>query len=302
VTAPTATAGVGAGPVPVTAAPARVAVARRRGRTGRVLTTLTGLLVLFVFAFPVYWMVNTSFLRGTDLRGADPTFLPLNGTLDNYRRVFDRDFLPALRMSLIVTVSTVVAALLLALLAAVAVSRFRFRGRTSFIVTVLVIQMVPPEAMVISLFKVLDGWQLVNTAIGLVLVYLIFVLPFTIWTLRGFVAGVPLELEEAAMVDGCGRFGAFRRVVLPLLGPGIVATSVFAFITAWNEFLYALVFMRDRDKQTLPVWLQTFTNVFGTDWGGIMAASLMYALPALVFFLIVQRKLVSGATAGALKG
>jgi N,N'-diacetylchitobiose transport system permease protein len=303
VTAPTATAGVGAGPVPVTAAPARVAVARRRGRTGRVLTTLTGLLVLFVFAFPVYWMVNTSFLRGTDLRGADPTFLPLNGTLDNYRRVFDRDFLPALRMSLIVTVSTVVAALLLALLAAVAVSRFRFRGRTSFIVTVLVIQMVPPEAMVISLFKVLDGWQLVNTAIGLVLVYLIFVLPFTIWTLRGFVAGVPLELEEAAMVDGCGRLRAFLTITFPLMAPGLVATGVYAFIQAWNEFIFALVLMNRGGNQTLPVWLQTFNEgAKGTDWGGVMAGSTLMAIPVIIFFLLVQGRMTQGLVAGAVKG
>jgi N,N'-diacetylchitobiose transport system permease protein len=303
VTAPTATAGVGAGPVPVTAAPARVAVARRRGRTGRVLTTLTGLLVLFVFAFPVYWMLNTSFLRGTDLRGVDPTFLPLNGTLDNYRRVFSRDFLPALRMSLIVTVTTVVAALLLALLAAVAVSRFRFRGRTGFIVTVLVIQMVPPEAMVISLFKVLDGWQLVNTAIGLVLVYLIFVLPFTIWTLRGFVAGVPIELEEAAMVDGCGRLRAFLTITFPLMAPGLVATGVYAFIQAWNEFIFALVLMNRGGNQTLPVWLQTFNEgAKGTDWGGVMAGSTLMAIPVIIFFLFVQGRMTQGLVAGAVKG
>jgi N,N'-diacetylchitobiose transport system permease protein len=162
--------------------------------------------------------------------------------------------------------------------------------------------MAPLEALLIPMFLLMQDAGLLNKLPSLLLVYFAFTLPFTVWTLRGFVQGIPYELEEAAMVDGCGRFGAFRRVVLPLLGPGIVATSVFAFITAWNEFLYALVFMRDKDKQTLPVWLSTFKTVFGTDWGGIMAASVMYALPALVFFLIVQRKLVSGATAGALKG
>jgi N,N'-diacetylchitobiose transport system permease protein len=274
-----------------------------RQKAQRTATTLAGLLVVLVFAFPVYWMVNTSFQRGTELRGLDPSFLPTHGTLDNYQRVFERQFVPALRMSLLVTVTTVVAALVLALLAAVAVSRFRFRGRTAFVVTVLVVQMVPPEAMVISLFKVLDGWHLVNTAIGLVLVYLIFVLPFTIWVLRGFVTGIPLELEEAAMVDGCGRLRAFLTITFPLMAPGLVATGVFAFIQAWNEFIFALVLMNRGGSQTLPVWLQAFNEgAKGTDWGGVMAGSTLMAIPVVVFFLLVQGRMTQGLTAGAVKG
>jgi N,N'-diacetylchitobiose transport system permease protein len=276
---------------------------RRRRRPGRLALNLAGVVVVLVFAFPVYWMVNTSFQRGTELRGPNPTFLPLHGTLDNYREVFERHFLSALRMSLIVTIATVVCALALALLAAVAVSRFRFGGRTAFIITVLVIQMIPPEAMVISLFKVLDGWHLVNTAFGLMLVYLIFVLPFTIWVLRGFVAGVPLELEEAAMVDGCGRLRAFLTITFPLMAPGLVATGVFAFIQAWNEFIFALVLMNRGGSQTLPVWLQTFNEgAKGTDWGGVMAGSTLMAIPVIVFFLFVQGRMTEGLTAGAVKG
>ena len=295
------TAGVTAGTA--TTAAATGAEARRRRRTGRLAVNLAGVAVVLVFAFPVYWMVNTSFQRGQELRGPDPTFLPLHGTLDNYREVFARDFFPALRMSLVVTIATVVCALLLALLAAVAVSRFRFRGRTMFILTVLVIQMIPPEAMVISLFKVLDGWQLVNTALGLMLVYLIFVLPFTIWVLRGFVAGVPLELEEAAMVDGCGRLRAFLTITFPLMAPGLVATGVFAFIQAWNEFIFALVLMNRGGSQTLPVWLQAFNEgAKGTDWGGVMAGSTLMAIPVIVFFLFVQGRMTEGLTAGAVKG
>jgi N,N'-diacetylchitobiose transport system permease protein len=293
-------AGVPAGAA--TTAAATVAAPGRR-RRGQLALNLGGVLVVLVFAFPVYWMVNTSFLRGSDLRGANPTFLPLDGTLDNYREVFARQFFPALRMSLIITVATVVCALLLALLAAVALSRFRFRGRVAFIMTVLVIQMIPPEAMVISLFKVLDGWQLVNTAIGLILVYLIFVLPFTIWVLRGFVAGVPLELEEAAMVDGCGRLRAFLTITFPLMAPGLVATGVFAFIQAWNEFIFALVLMNRGGRQTLPVWLQAFNEGSkGTDWGGVMAGSTLMAIPVIVFFLFVQGRMTEGLTAGAVKG
>ncbi len=260
--------------------------------------------VVLACVLPVYWMVNTSFLRGVDISAPTPHLLPLGGTLDNYRKVFaDGRFLTALGNSLLVTLSVVAAALVLAVLAAFAVSRFRFRGRTGLVVTVLVVQMVPPEAMVISLFKVLDGWQLVNTALGLVLVYLVFVLPFTIWTLRGFVGGVPAELEEAAMVDGCTRVGAFRRITFPLMAPGLVATGVFAFIQAWNEFVFALVIMNRPEHQTLPVWLQTFNEgAKGTDWGGVMAGSTLMAVPVVVFFLLVQSRMTQGLTAGAVKG
>ena len=194
-------------------------------------------------------------------------------------------------------------ALLFAFLAAVAVSRFRFRGRKSFILTLLVIQMIPVEGLFISQYKMLEGWSLLNTVAGLTLVYVASVLPFTIWTLRGFVAGVPYELEEAAMVDGCSRVQAFFRITFPLLAPGLVATGVFGFIQAWNEFTLALVVMTRDDKQTLPVWLSTFTDVNrGTDWGAVMAGSTLIAIPVVVFFLVVQGRMVAGLTAGAVKG
>ena len=276
----------------------------RGTRASRWSANAAALLVIAIAIFPVYWMLNTSFQRNVDISGPEPHFLPLGGTLGNYRKVFDRGFFgQALQNSLVVTLCTVVAALVLALLAAVAVARFGFRGRRAFIITVLLVQMVPPEALVISLFKVMDGWQLVNTALGLVLVYLVFVLPFTIWTLRGFVAGVPIELEEAAMVDGCSRLRAFTRITFPLMAPGLVATGVFAFIQAWNEFVFALVLMNRPEHQTLPVWLQAFNEgARGTDWGGVMAGSTVMAIPVIVFFLLVQRKVTSGLTAGAVKG
>jgi N,N'-diacetylchitobiose transport system permease protein len=150
---------------------------------------------------------------------------------------------------------------------------------------------------------VLDGWELVNTIAGLTLTYLAFVLPFTIWTLRGFVGGVPRDLEEAAMVDGSSRMRAFFTVTLPLVAPGLVATGIFAFIQAWNEFLYALVIMNRPERQTLPVWLQAFNEgARGTDWGGVMAGSTLITIPVLIFFLLVHRRVTSGLTAGAVKG
>jgi N,N'-diacetylchitobiose transport system permease protein len=249
-------------------------------------------------------MVLTSFRRRVDVQSTTPDFVPNPGTLQNYRSALDRDFFwRAVRNSLTVTLLVVAAALVIGFLAAVAVSRFRFRGRRSFIVMVLLVQMIPAEAMIISLFKVLNDWQLTNTTVGLSLTYLVFVLPFTIWTLRGFVGNVPRDLEEAAMVDGASRLRAFFTITLPLVAPGVVATGVFAFIQAWNEFIFALVIMNRPEKQTLPVWLQAFNEgARGTDWAGVMAGSTLMTIPVIVFFLIVQRRMVGGLTAGAVKG
>jgi N,N'-diacetylchitobiose transport system permease protein len=277
---------------------------RRRPRPSAVLAYVAGVGVFLACVFPVYWMINTSFHRGVDIQSPTPSFVPTNGTLDNYRKVFHRDFFwTALRNSLTVTLLTVGICLFVAFLAAVGVSRFRFRGRTAFIIAIVIVQMVPPEAMILSMFKVLDGWRLVNTIIGLTLTYLVFVLPFTIWVLRGFVANVPRELEESAMVDGASRMRAFFTVTLPLVAPGLVATGVFAFIQAWNEFLFALVIMNRPESQTLPVWLQAFNEgARGTDWGGVMAGSTLMAIPVIIFFLLVQKRLASGLLVGAVKG
>lgn len=279
-------------------------IAHSSSRLRRAGLNAVGLLVAALALFPVYWMLITSFRRGVDVQSPNPSFVPFPGTLENYRKVFERDFFwTAMKNSLIVTVITVVVALAIAFLAAVALARFRFRGRKGLLALVLIVQMIPAEAMVISLFRVLDGWQLINTVIGLSLTYLVFVLPFTIWTLRGFVAGVPVELEEAAMVDGASRFTAFRKITFPLVAPGLVATGVFAVIQAWNEFIFALVIMNRPEHQTLPVWLQAFNEgARGTDWGGVMAGSTVMAVPVIVFFLVVQRKITTGMTAGAVKG
>lgn len=277
---------------------------RPRKKRRNVVANLLGLLVFVIAIFPVYWMVLTSFRRGVDILSPTPDFIPNPGTLQNYRKVFEREFFwTAVKNSLAVTLSVLILALTIGFLAAIAVSRFKFRGRKAFIVLILLVQMVPAEALIISLFRILDGWKLINTIAGLTLTYLAFVLPFTIWTLRGFVANVAKELEEAAMIDGSTRFRAFMTITLPLVAPGLVATGIFAFIQAWNEFIFALVIMNKPDKQTLPVWLQAFNEgARGTDWGGIMAGSTLMAIPVVIFFLLVQRRVVSGLTAGAVKG
>jgi len=263
-----------------------------------------GLIVAICSAFPVYWMVNTSFLNGRAIRSPEPTWFPAGGTLDNYVALFSTGaFARALGTSLQVAVLTVAVALLFAFMAALAVARFKFVGRKAFIAMILVIQMIPAEGLFISQYKLLEGFGMLNTVLGLTLVYVASVLPFTIWTLRGFVAGIPAELEEAALVDGCGPVRAFFSVTLPLLAPGLVATGVFGFIQAWNEFTLALVVMSGEAQRTLPVWLATFTNTNrGTDWGAVMAGSTLMALPVIIFFMLVQGRMASGMVAGAVKG
>lgn len=274
----------------------------------RVVLSVIAVVVFLFSVFPVYWMVNSALIPTSAIHDPVPHFWPDEFTLKNFIGVVTEpsgsiEFLPALGTSLIVTISTVVFALFFAFFAALALTRFRFKSKRTLIVLLLVAQMIPAEAMIVSIFRVLDGWQLLNTIIGLTLVYLATVLPFTIWTLRGFVGGIPIELEEAAMVDGCSRMGAFFRVTLPLLGPGLTATGVFAFIQAWNEFTFALVIMNKPDTRTLPVWLNAFVQATqATDWAAIMAGSTLMAIPVIIFFLLVQGRMASGIAAGAVKG
>ena len=264
--------------------------------------------IVFVFSvFPVYWMINTSLQPNNQIRTVVPNFVLTNLTLRNYETVlFDTtrsDFMPALGNSLMVTISTVVIALVFAFLASLAVTRFRFRSRKGFILAILIIQMIPAEAMIVSTYRVLDSWSLLNTIAGLTLVYVATVLPFTIWTLRGFVNGIPIDLEEAAMIDGCSRTGAFWKITFPLLAPGLVATGVFGFIQAWNEFLLALVVNSRPEMMTLPVWLRTFQVATGTtNWAAIMAGSTLMAIPVVIFFLVVQGRMTGGLVSGAVKG
>ena len=295
--------------------PAPVAVRRRarvkttesgraQSRRSRRVLGIVAVVLAILWVFPIYWMINSSFLPLNKLQTTRPTFLPIGGTISNFRQVWnDQTFWDAMKISLIVVVIVLVAALIFAFLAALAVSRFRFRGRKAFILTILVVQMIPAEGLFISQYRMLDGWNLVNTAMGLAIVYTAAILPFTIWMLRGFVAGVPIELEEAGMVDGLSRTAAFFRITFPLLAPGLVAAGVYAFLQAWNEYTLALVVMTDPTKHTLPLWLQGLVESNrATDWGVVMAGSALIAVPVIAFFLIVQNKMTAGLVAGAVKG
>jgi N,N'-diacetylchitobiose transport system permease protein len=256
-----------------------------------------------VWVFPVYWMVNTAFKPQSDSMTRTPRFLPFPLTLANFADAVGKPhFVNYLLNSLIVTGAVVTVAVVVAFLAAVALTRFRFRGRRAFLVAVMVIMMIPSPALVIPLFLGLKSLHMLDSLFGLGLTYAAFVLPLTIWTLRGFVQGIPVELEEAAKVDGASQAQTIRLVLLPLVLPGIIATSVFAFITAWNDYIYAFVMMKDEAHYTLPLWLATFSTATGTDFGGLIAGSTLFALPAVVFFMIIQTRLVAGMTSGAVKG
>jgi len=286
-----------------------VAVRRKPKRTARrtarrVLLNLAGLVVFVVMIFPVYWMVVTAFKPGSEISSYTPKWIPDHPTLVHFTDAINTPaFWTDLKNSVIVVSIVVALSVALAFLAAVALAKYRFTGKRVFIVMVIAIQMLPANALIIPLYVVLARYHQVNQLSGLIVTYLTFVLPFSIWVLRGFIIGIPRDLEEAAMVDGNTRFGAFVKILLPLVAPGLVATSIFAFIQAWNEFIFAYILLTDAQKQTLTVWLAGFYGTArGTDWGGLMAASTLTAIPVVIFFLLVQRRIAFGLTAGAVRG
>jgi len=262
-----------------------------------------GVLVFAVMIFPVYWMVSTAFKPGDEILTYTPHWFPHHPTLSNFSDAINRDyFWSSVKNSLIVVGVVTGLALLLAFLAAVALAKFHFYGRKAFIVLIIGVQMVPLNALIIPLYLQLSKVHQVDKLTGVIVTYLTFVVPFTVWTLRGFILGIPKELEEAAMVDGSTRFGAFARILLPLVAPGLVATSLFAFIQAWNEYLFAFVLLSSSEKQTLTVWLAGFITQRGTAFGSLMAGATLTAVPVVIFFLLIHRRIAFGLTAGAVRG
>ena len=257
-----------------------------------------------MWLLPVYWMVNSAFQTERNLLSSPPKLIPAPLTTEHFAKVLSSPaFHSALLMSLSAAVITVVATTLCSLLAALALARFNFRGRRTLIVAILVIQMIPAEALFISQYRMLDSWALLNSVAGLSLLYVGGVLPFVTWMMRGYVEAVPEELEQAAMIDGCTRIQAFMRVTLPLLAPGLVSTSVFAFLHSWNEYTLALIVLSRDSAVTLPLWLQSFQQgLQGSDWGGVMAGSTLITIPVLILFIFVQNRMSTGMVSGAVKG
>lgn len=233
---------------------------------------------------------------------AEPLNFIFMPTLENYRAVLEEDRLDRyLWNSLFVGVVSTVITLILGCMAAYGLARFRFPGRHTVAYTTLLLRTVPLAVLAIPVFMIWNEWQLVNNLWGLVLLYVAVNLPFTIWLLYGFVLQVPVELEEAAAIDGCGPIRIFTKVLLPLMAPGLAAASIFTFRIAWNEFILALV-LTDRQTRTLPVAASLFITDLGVDWGKVMAMASLIAIPPLIFTFVAARQIISGLTAGAVKG
>ncbi|CAL9276844.1 Diacetylchitobiose uptake system permease protein DasC [Streptomyces sp. SudanB5_2050] len=262
------------------------------------------LLAYLVFlAFPFLWLISTAFKPPQELGSLHPTWIPANPTLDNFRQAFDEQ--PLLRAALNSLLAALGAAVIAVLIATpMAYVMARHRGRLARAATgwVVISQAFPFVLVIIPLFLVLKNLRLINSVPGLVMVYVVWSLPFALWMLAGYVRAVPAELEEAAAVDGAGRLRTLVSVTAPLLAPGIVATALFAFITAWNEFFFALVLLKTPEKQTLPVILTHFIGAEGVaDLGPLAAAAFLATLPSLVVFALIQRRITGGMLAGAVK-
>ncbi|MGW1595444.1 carbohydrate ABC transporter permease [Streptomyces sp. NPDC002343] len=275
----------------------------KRSLFGRIWPNATAVVLFVGFVFPVYWMFATAFKPTGDIISDDPVWFPTDATLEHFKTAVDADhFWTLVLNSVTVTLLSVAFSLVIALFAAFALTRMRFRGRRGLIVTFMLAQMAPWEVLIIAIYMTVRDNDMLDSLVPLTAFYTMMVLPLTILTLRGYIAAVPKELEESAMVDGCTRTQAFRKVIFPLLAPGLMATSLFGFITAWNEFPLVLILNKSAEKQTLPLWLSQFQTAFGDDWGATMAASSLFALPILILFIFLQRKAVSGLTDGAVKG
>lgn len=271
-------------------------------RPWRLAAELTALVVAVVVAFPLYWMVLSAFKPAGEIESTNPRPWTLSPSLDSFRRLFQQEeFGRYFLNSVVVAVSVVLISSVIAFLAATAVTRFKFKFRTTLLIMFLIAQMVPMEALAIPLFFQMRDLGQLNTLGALILPHIAFSLPFAIWMLRGFVKAVPEALEEAAALDGASRTRFLWQILFPLVFPGLVATSVFSFISAWNDFLFAKSFIiSDTSQSTLPMALLVFFKPDENDWGGIMAASTVMTIPVLIFFVLVQRRLVSGL-GGAVK-
>ncbi|MFE9681186.1 carbohydrate ABC transporter permease [Streptomyces sp. NPDC002701] len=272
----------------------------RGARAGQYAALLAYLVFL---AFPFLWLVSTAFKPPRELGSLHPTWLPRDPTLDNFRQAFDEQpLLEAASNSLVAALGAAVIAVLIATPMAYVVARHRTRLAKAATGWVVVSQAFPFVLVIIPLFLVLKNLRLINSVPGLIMVYVVWALPFALWMLVGYVRAVPAELEEAAAVDGAGKVRTLVSVTAPLLAPGIVATALFAFISAWNEFFFALVLLKTPEKQTLPVVLTHFLGAEGVaDLGPLAAAAFLATLPSLVVFALIQKRITGGMLAGAVK-
>ena len=264
--------------------------------------TVLGLLLLLVL-FPFYWMTVTSFKTEDQMRSLVSMFWPSPFVVENYTQLLTKtDFAIWYRNSALVAISSTLVATAIGTIGAYALARLRFLGRAFLSSATLITYLVPPSILFIPLYAQIRTMGLADSLAGLVAAYPSFTVPFVTWLLMGYFGSIPEELEEAAMIDGATRFGAFRRIILPLAAPGVLAAGLFAFTQAWNEFLYALVFISDVKQRTLPVGLSTFITGDVYGWGYLMAGAVLTTLPVIAVYTYLQRYMVEGLTAGSVKG
>ena len=257
----------------------------------------------FIAIFPVFWIFSTSFKPATEVLSPELTILPKTFTLENYQAVLKGgNFWQWMWNSVSVALCTTVIGIMLASTTAYAISRFSFAGKKPILFAFLVAQMFPGAILIVPLYNIMKDLALLNTFTGLVIAYSTLSLPFSVWMLKGFFDAIPVSLEEAAMIDGMSAFGTFFKIILPLSLPGLAVTGFFSFITAWNEFMFALTFMTGESNYTLPVGLRTYVFEFNTAWHLMAAGAIVVTIPVLVVFLVAQRFLISGLTAGGVKG
>jgi multiple sugar transport system permease protein len=271
--------------------------------TARLTILISVAVLVFVCLFPFLWMALSSVKTLRELYTVPPVWFPEAPTLANYMKVLFASNIPRYFLnSTVISLGSTAIALCLAIFASYGFARFRFRGKAGFQAFILVGQLLPTAAIIVPLFITLRAFGLVNTYLGLILIYTIITLPLSVWMLTSYFRAIPVELEEAAIIDGASRLGILFRITLPLSLPGLVAIIVYAFVTTWNEFIFALVFAEDYRVKTLPIGLAEFSTEFNTDWGAVMAASVIMTLPVAILFLAMQRLFVGGLTAGAVKG
>ena len=264
--------------------------------------TVLGFLLLLVL-FPFYWMTITSFKTEDQMRSLASMFWPSPFVIENYTQLLTKtDFGVWYRNSALVAISSTLVATAIGTIGAYALARLRFLGRAFLSSATLITYLVPPSILFIPLYAQIRTMGLADSLAGLIAAYPSFTVPFVTWLLMGYFGSIPEELEEAAMIDGATRFGAFRRIILPLAAPGVLAAGLFAFTQAWNEFLYALVFISDVKQRTLPVGLSTFITGDVYGWGYLMAGAVLTTLPVIAVYTYLQRYMVEGLTAGSVKG
>ncbi|SDU79346.1 carbohydrate ABC transporter permease [Jiangella alkaliphila] len=284
---------------PLTHLPYRARVARR-GR--RVLLGAFAILIGLFSVFPFYWMILTSLKPETEIFTVTPQFWTSNPTLERYETLLRGAIGEQFLNSFIIAIGATFLATFCGMLAAYALSRFHVPAKTTITVALLVVQLLPAIVVVIPLYAVYREIGLLNTYSGVIIAHTALALALAVWLIRGFLAGIPISLDEAAMVDGANRAQILYHIIVPLALPGIAVSAIYAFITSWNELLLAMTFLQDESMKTLPGALQQFSSQYGTDWGGIMTASTIFAIPVMIFFIIVRRYIASGATVGAIKG